>query len=173
MKTLISIALAAILAAVCSVGLMTVAEAHGAAGVATPAAAPADGPYRPLYVLAVTDPSPAAAPGRVSLPDPVEDPGGFWSALLAAKKYGWPVLIMALVATLATVLRSRIAWLNQEGTRRAAGLAGLSGVALAVGDALAGGSWGPVAIAAGMAIAWLLDPRSRPRVAADKAGGAA
>jgi hypothetical protein len=186
-------ALAALMMVGCglAMGLARIAEARAEVPIIEPLAATgphvaawvapqqpmldlAEGPDRvwALASLAAADPaaelggivtSPAADP--IIVPDPVDNPSGFWDLLLWAKKNSWPLAIAILVAGVAATAGKRWTWLVQEGTRRAAVVGTLSMASAALLDALINGSWAPFAIAVVAGVFWIIDPKKKPKEA--------
>jgi hypothetical protein len=155
-------------------GVTYVAEARADVPVLVPLSA--TGPHVAAWVLAA--PAVAVAdqgavvttPAPIIIPDPVDNPNGFWDLILWAKKNGWPLAIAVIIAGVAATVGKRWRWLVQEGTRRAAIVGSVSMLGAATVEALISGSWAPVAVALIAAIFWVVDPKKKPAEAevADK-----
>jgi len=108
--------------------------------------------------------SPALA-APAPLPDPVDDPGGFLSGAKTIWKTAWPLAIVMILVSVMLTLQKRVAKLRQEGTRLAAGVAGL----ITVGTTLTAYLAGEAALAhvfsvAAIALAAVLSPHAPPTV---------
>lgn len=138
------------------------------AGVGSGAAAPLARPPAPVIVAPPAD-SHALPPPATAIPaDPLAQPQAAFDELQAAKKLGWPILVLVVLIIASRLLARLGGVFTFLGTGKASlVIAGVGAVALAAYNAIAlGGTWlaaGMAAMLAGIA-AW--DAAAKPKAGA-------